>query len=409
MWISPHCSRFFGLSSFVFMLLHMSTVAAIMDGDITDPAFESPESLQPSNAFPDPMRPSVREFPESLPSSHEVLLSSKPSPKKYSVLVVFGDSYSDNGHPRAPEYQFSLAAKPAVGGRYSDGPVWDEYLAQKLSSSEDTNITFLNYAYNGAHINNKLSNSSSKPVPDTADQIQTYLTELAKYVKHPISQEVFDARILHTVWVGINPIISIWRSTSLVNQTLHSDSFLTPELVKKLDAQVSEVSKQLKLLLDNPSLSKFQSDYLIMTIPPLTYTKLALTRASEEAKGNATLAGKYVQLLSQLTEYYNTKLVEVAHKSNRRQKIAQDSETLENAPIQESRVIVFDTATLWNDVRSEPQKFGIDSFGSCYDNTNKPPCPQPGHFMYWDILHPSTILHVGLSTAIKNFLDGLDK
>lgn len=109
---------------------------------------------------------------------------------------------------------------------------------------------------NGAHINNKLSNSSSKPVPDTADQIQTYLTELAKYVKHPISQEVFDARILHTVWVGINPIISIWRSTSLVNQTLHSDSFLTPELVKKLDAQVSEVSKQLKLLLDNPSLSK---------------------------------------------------------------------------------------------------------------------------------------------------------
>ncbi|KNZ44215.1 hypothetical protein VP01_93g1 [Puccinia sorghi] len=70
-------------------------------------------------------------------------------------------------------------------------------------------------------------------------------------------------------------------------------------------------SEKLTWVLENQSAHSlaFQSDYLIMTIPPLTYTKLALTRASEEAKGNATLAGKYVQLLSQLTEYYNTDIL----------------------------------------------------------------------------------------------------
>jgi len=404
MWISPHRSSFFGLSGFVFMLLHTSTGAAIIDGDLTVTTFESQESFQPSHEFPDPIQPLIPEFPDSMPSFHEVLLLSSES--KYSTLVVFGDSYSDNGHPRAPEYQRSFAPKPAVGGRFSDGPVWDEYLAQELSSPEDTNITFLNYAYNGAHINNKLSNFTSNLVPDTAEQIQMYLTELAEYSKHPISQNVLDARILHTIWIGINPIMSIW--TSAVNQTHHSDTFLTTELVRKLDAQVAEVGKQLTLLLENPSLSKLQSDYLIMTIPPLTYTQAVLAFSSEKAKGNATLAGKYIQLLSQITGYYNTKLVEVTHNSYRRHEIAQDVQNPENTPFEESRVIVFDTATFWNEVRSEPQKFGIDSFGCCYDNTKKPRCQPPSHFMYWDILHPSTRLHAGLSTAIKKFLGGFD-
>jgi hypothetical protein len=114
----------------------------------------------------------------------------------------------------------------------------------------------LHFESNGAHIRNKLSNQSPSPVPDTAAQIQTYLTDLAKYVQHPISGKVFDGRILHALWIGINPILGIWRSASSGNQTLNADALLTPELAETLNTQVEEFSKQLLQLLNNPSLSK---------------------------------------------------------------------------------------------------------------------------------------------------------
>ncbi|KAI9614163.1 hypothetical protein KEM48_006075 [Puccinia striiformis f. sp. tritici PST-130] len=307
----------------------------------------------------------MADFP---PDPSELQDSFQPSWTNYSAFVVFGDSYSDNGHPRAPEDQPSLAPLPAVGGRFvMDVIVWDEYLAQKLSNLADSNMTFLNYAYNGAHISNKLSNPSPTAVPDTEDQIQTYLTDLEKYAQHPISGKVFEGRILHALWIGINPIIAIWRSTFNGNQTLHADRLLTPELIKTLNTQVDAFSKQLAQLLHNSSLSKFHSDYM------------------------------YIELLSQLTDHFNKKLVQAVQEMNRQ------------FAIHNSRITVFDTVDFWNDVRAAPQKFGVQSLGACYTDPNKPPCKQPDLYMYWDILHPSSILHDDLSTSIMQFLDELDQ
>ncbi|KAA1085937.1 hypothetical protein PGT21_024818 [Puccinia graminis f. sp. tritici] len=364
MWISKHrtCNRFI---RFVVSPLLVITKASCLVDSPSDPS-ELQESFQPSWT-------------------------------NYSAFIVFGDSYSDNGHPRSPEDQPSLAAKPAVGGRFCDGPVWDEYLAQNLSNSADSNITFLNYAYNGAHIRNKLSNPSPSPVPDTAAQIQTYLTDLAKYVQHPISGKVFEGRILHALWIGINPILAIWRSASSGNQTLNADTLLTPELAETLNTQVEEFSKQLLQLSDNPSLSKFQTDYMVMTIPPLTNTALALSQSSQASKGDVTLAQQYIELLAQMTDHFNTKLVEAVQKMTRQ------------FSWHKRRITVFDTVDFWDDVRSAPQRFGIQSLGSCYTDPNKPPCKKPDLYMYWDILHPSSIFHANLSNAIMQFLDELNE
>ncbi|KNF04106.1 hypothetical protein PSTG_02812 [Puccinia striiformis f. sp. tritici PST-78] len=364
MWTSRHgaCSRLLG---FMIPSLHILTKA-----------------------------PCMADFP---PDPSELQDSFQPSWTNYSAFVVFGDSYSDNGHPRAPEDQPSLAPLPAVGGRFCDGLVWDEYLAQKLSNLADSNMTFLNYAYNGAHISNKLSNPSPTAVPDTEDQIQTYLTDLEKYAQHPISGKVFEGRILHALWIGINPIIAIWRSTFNGNQTLHADRLLTPELIKTLNTQVDAFSKQLAQLLHNSSLSKFHSDYMVMTIPPLTNTVLAVSQSTEAAKGDISVAQQYIELLSQLTDHFNKKLVQAVQEMNRQ------------FAIHNSRITVFDTVDFWNDVRAAPQKFGVQSLGACYTDPNKPPCKQPDLYMYWDILHPSSILHDDLSTSIMQFLDELDQ
>ncbi|PLW33766.1 hypothetical protein PCANC_16281 [Puccinia coronata f. sp. avenae] len=405
------CSRLFGLLGFVVLLFYISNEASGMEERFTDSSDEYPESLQPSNEFLDSFEPSS-EPPDLLPLfSNQVPRSfqAQPSMSKYSAFVVFGDSYSDNGHARAPQHNDSFAAKPAVGGRFCDGPVWNEYLVQKLANSEQSNITFLNYAYNGAHINNTLSNSFPNPVPDTGEQIQTYLTELENYVKHPTSAKGLAGNILHTIWIGINPILSIWRSTSYGNETLHPGTFLTPELVEKVDKQVAELNKQLLLLLNNASVSEFQSDFLIMTIPPLTFTNLAVTQAAQQAKGDVTLARKYITLLGELTDDYNQKLVSSIQSIRRQQSMYRGVQNFLHRKKRGCRVTLFDTVKFWNDVKSEPQKFGIQSLGSCYTNTQKPPCKQPDHFMYWDILHPSSILHDDLSTAVKTVIDGLDQ
>ncbi|POW21037.1 hypothetical protein PSHT_02912 [Puccinia striiformis] len=283
--------------------------------------------------------PCMADFP---PDPSELQDSFQPSWTNYSAFVVFGDSYSDNGHPRAPEDQPSLAPLPAVGGRFCDGP-------RKKSRLRTRILTFLNYAYNGAHISNKLSNPSPTAVPDTEDQIQTYLTDLEKYAQHPISGKV--------------------------------DAF----------------SKQLAQLLHNSSLSKFHSDYMVMTIPPLTNTVLAVSQSTEAAKGDISVAQQYIELLSQLTDHFNKKLVQAVQEMNRQ------------FAIHNSRITVFDTVDFWNDVRAAPQKFGVQSLGACYTDPNKPPCKQPDLYMYWDILHPSSILHDDLSTSIMQFLDELDQ
>ncbi|CAG8611334.1 5459_t:CDS:2, partial [Ambispora gerdemannii] len=61
----------------------------------------------------------------------------------YKRIVVFGDSYSDTNNV----YKLTGGEWPApqyCKGRFSDGPVWSEYVAK------DLNLELVNYAYGGA-------------------------------------------------------------------------------------------------------------------------------------------------------------------------------------------------------------------------------------------------------------------
>lgn len=71
-------------------------------------------------------------------------------------LIIFGASYSDNGHPRPGIFNHSFAPAPSFGGRHSNGIVWNEYLAQMLGGAD-----LRNYAYAGAMVDNVRFFSSS--------------------------------------------------------------------------------------------------------------------------------------------------------------------------------------------------------------------------------------------------------
>jgi outer membrane lipase/esterase len=95
-----------------------------------------------------------------------------------SAIYVFGDSYSDVGNDY---YVSSLAGEPTplsppyYEGRFSDGPLWVEYLAQAaglpLTPSEEGGTDF---AFGGAELLAPVSTALG-PIPSVEQQVAEYL------------------------------------------------------------------------------------------------------------------------------------------------------------------------------------------------------------------------------------------
>ncbi len=76
----------------------------------------------------------------------------------YSGLVIFGDSISDTGNvlsltlasKSTPNPQPTFPNFPADPGRFSNGPVWTEYLATDLGFASSANPS--NLLYNGSSV-----------------------------------------------------------------------------------------------------------------------------------------------------------------------------------------------------------------------------------------------------------------
>ena len=102
-------------------------------------------------------------------------------------MVVFGDSFSDVGNI----HDASNGTQPGVwsyNGRYSDGRVWHEYIAQffelpKLAPSSQEGF---GYAWGGATTDNDYIDAFSSylnaSVPGVDQQISTYLHDLEEHV-----------------------------------------------------------------------------------------------------------------------------------------------------------------------------------------------------------------------------------
>ena len=107
--------------------------------------------------------------------------------QKFRRLIVFGDSLSDNGNlfaitgfPPAPYYFM---------GRFSNGPVWVEDLAQRLDVPLD------DFAYGGANTD---ATDINGPFPGIKAQIGNSTTG---YIStHPVA----DPKALYIIWGGAN-------------------------------------------------------------------------------------------------------------------------------------------------------------------------------------------------------------
>lgn len=302
----------------------------------------------------------------------------------YTSLVIFGDSYSDDGHPRSPEYQPSFSVPPAIGGRYCNGPVWNEFLSQKLSTSTQK-VTRLNYAYNGAHIDNQLT---SNPVPDTNTQISTYLSDLNLYTSfHPPRSE--HQKVLHVIWIGINPLISLWRQSNLnetdLQNTFNNVSFL-------IDLQIDQLSNQVESLVKDPNVNRSSPQFVVLTPPLLHTTQLIKTESNQRSKLDSELYHSYLSLMEMMDSKFSKELIKKINLIS----IEYD--------LSLNHLSVFDTIKFWKDVEKKPKEYGITTPGSCFTDLHSVPCKNPNGFQYWDSLHPTTNFHSEVSSMIYEFL-----
>ncbi|KAG0149568.1 hypothetical protein CROQUDRAFT_669100 [Cronartium quercuum f. sp. fusiforme G11] len=296
--------------------------------------------------------------------------------KDYTSLVIFGDSYS---------------APPAVGGRYCNGPVWDEFLSISLSSPTKP-VSRLNYAYNGAHINNRLTNNS---VPDTSTQISDYLDELEASQRTEDPYAIAESRALHIIWIGINPLVYMWRDTELIDSKPDTLNKAFIDVSKRIDRQIVELSRQVNELVKNPHVNRLSPQFIVLTPPLLHTTQLVRIESRRRSGDDDRLTNSYIELMKEMRSYFGQTLFE---------SIILKAQSINT---KRRKLTVFDTVKFWNEVQNKPSQYGIISTEACLSDINQPPCKDPGHFEYWDQLHTTTAFHSEFSLILHQFVQEL--
>ncbi len=262
-----------------------------------------------------------------------------PRSRPFTRIYVFGDSLSDTGNL----YRLSGGLLPSgFEGRFSNGPLWVEYLAEALGMTiapED------NFAIGGAttghlNINNGLNGRS---YPGLLDQVATFAAT---------SNPEEAAETLFVVWAGANDFFVALRFGQSPSELIGNGVGNTAQAVQQL----------------------WQSGarhILVVNLPDLGLTPMAL--ATGMGPGLTQLSAAYNQALD----------------------AALDS--LAAAGITTIRVDAF--ATL-REMVGEPARFGFTNVQDPLLVAGG----NPDEFLFWDDVHPTTVGHAVFAGAAANSL-----
>jgi outer membrane lipase/esterase len=108
----------------------------------------------------------------------------------FTRLIVFGDSLSDTGAVFAVTHGAVPPSPPYYAGRFSNGPVWPEYLGAALS------LPVENYAYGGAQTDraNLFDGLFGIDFPGLSDEIALFTSQHA----------AADPDAIYVAWAGAN-------------------------------------------------------------------------------------------------------------------------------------------------------------------------------------------------------------
>ena len=292
-------------------------------------------------------------------------------------IVVFGDSLSDSGNlflaSRADSALLPDPPPPYSNGRQSNGSIWVEKLAERLTvANPDPSLAGgNNYAYAGATTGTGLRPRSSlvyrdldgdpgtndpqiQVVPRIATQIDNYLANTG----------TFRDDQLVVLWAGANDLLEIMLEVGA--------GALNPADPTAVSARVDQVinvnmKTHLEQLEDSGAIRIMVPNQVDASHAPI-WSNPASPLASPEAEA----------LMHQLVLLFNARLDAM---------IADSGFSAD--------IIEVDMFTAFEDLLSDPAAIGLV-------NTTDPAISSglsPDGFLFWDVIHPTTVVHSLIAEA----------
>ena len=267
-------------------------------------------------------------------------------PISFSDIYVFGDSLSDTGNTRSQVPGGSIPFVAALAGygsngRFSNGPVWHEYLADALGTQRATNSTGggNNFAYGGARIDKAVGPSAG------------LLTQNTQYFNRQAGAPS-DPDALFVAWAGGNDM---------------RDLVGNADPLAAVNAQLNSWFDMLGGLLKDGV-----KTLLVPNLPDLG-------SIPEFRTGLDSLSGTAVSTA------WNQGLEQGLYELNK---------------TTDASIFYFDVFGLFNNLLNDPNAFGFtNTTGECRSVVvvifvpSEQSCQNPGEFVFWDQIHPTTAAH----------------
>ncbi len=270
-------------------------------------------------------------------------------------IVVFGDSLSDYGN-KHQSYHLPVSP-PYWEGRYTNGPVWVEYLALRFNlipnpwvDPKATHESLMNYAMGDSVV------LESNVLPDTPTQ--TLMQQLSLYQTQTPSN---PRGTLAIIWEGVNDFknpVCVQSPFSCVKDMIHTQA-------KAIDTLYEMGIRH----------------FVVLTAPDITITPLVAETTDEHQR----------EIISGLIKYYNNNLALI---------ISQFQDDKEDAYI--LKIGTNSLITTLKKSFKQPMSVSCYANKGIYNKDMGTPCPpnQQDQFFFWDSTHPTTKAHAMLAEKV---------
>lgn len=245
--------------------------------------------------------------------------------------VIFGDSLSDVGNVHAATGGANPSSPPYFGGRFSNGPIWVEFLASNLGLPAPTPSVLggSDYAFGGAETGSGLSLSGT---PNMSVQMASYLA-----THSPTDSELF------VLWGGANDFFS--------GET-------------DIQVPVTNLSNQITTLATAGA-----TTFLVANLPPLGQTPAIISVNNPVVQGAFDAASvEFNLLLSAQLDRLESDLGVTIYR--------------------------FDVHDLFTRAIANPAEFGLTNVTDpALDPLTGIVVANPDEYLFWDSVHPTTAVH----------------
>ena len=331
-----------------------------------------------------------------------------------SRVVIFGDSLTDSGRLKRRLRVFPN--KPYWLGRFSNGPVWPEYLAMA------TNISVQNNSYGGASVVYLENLPDATLISRIRDYGQLFVSgtielQISDYLERSLdSQRIQDPdETAFVIWAGANDYISKEPFTGLITTFLN-----TPQGESGYHTVVEQTVEGLAQHVETLYMAGARR-FLLLNMPDLGRSPIVLqnTTYTPEYYENNDVARRLElsRRLTELTLYHN-------------QSLALSVDQL-RGDLPDASIVLVDTfshfSSLYGDPPGpgrQPTFYGYDYAASeeilayeeqeislqrpCYKGaylgTFDPDkiCEAPEKALFWDIVHPTSLTHCWQAWSVGN-------